>query len=1282
MYKRRFICFCQRFCFLRIVIGLVVLLTGLSTSNRARAEDWPTYMHDNQRSGVTSEALKLPLSKLWTYRSKHAPQPAWPDPAKYDIFHFTCIPLKPRVTFDRTFHVVMVGDAIYFASSANDKVHCLDAVTGKERWSFFTGGPVRLAPTIYEGKVYMGSDDGYVYCLDSADGKLIWKYKPSPIERDVIGNGRMISVWPIRTGVVVDNGAAYFCAGLFPSEGVYICALNANNGSELYRHQRFNVSPQGYLLASATRLYVPNGRTAPIVFDRKDGRFLRRYGWGWTGGTYALLTEDMLVTGPVTIGNIKGFGRDGGDRLATFHGNRLVVSQELSYLLADNELSAINRLKYSALARQRKNIVAARSRLRGKINKSRHGVIRNWWIIGPFDLGIREHGEGIPPGFEQAFPPEKEINLDKTYKGKGGKVHWQKVTGDMYGHLLFNYFLRPSNWNVAYALSYIYVPEERRNVTVLTGSGDGFKVWINDQEVFSKHIWRMSTPVTDSFSINLKQGWNKVLVKVEGSLGERWSIFFRIPDCQGMKCSTERNVDVPVQSGYDKEVKELALQLEDLDKQLEEKAREMQNCLVWKQPCQSLYSLILAGETLFAGGDNKVVAFHAISGKQLWTAEVKGKAYGLAVANGVLLVSTDKGGIYCFGEEAVSQPHFSFSPNNSSPYPEDKLTPVYSSAANLIVRESNIKKGYCLVFGCNEGRLAYELAKQTDLKIIGIEEDLEKVKMARKALDEAGVYGVRVTVHHGSLSELPYPSYFANLIVSDQMLVSGKVSGSADEIFRVLRPCGGMAYLGQTVKAAKYGHKLSQFSLNTWFQKSVVRPEIVIRKDSQWAVVHRNKLEGSGEWTCQYGNADNTTCSGDQLVQFPLGLSWFGRPGPERMLNRHCRPPAPLSTNGRLFIHGDNRIIAVDAYNGTELWDTEIRGLNRVNIPSDTGNMVANDDHIFVSVGGECWQLDAATGKVSFIYNVPQLSETLPHEWGYIAYADNLLFGSGVKKDSSYTSTRNLYEVWEYEVGVIKPCKLIISDYLFALRQDDGEKKWMYKGGVIINSTIAVSDNCLYFVESRSSAALENKKGRLGKEVLVDQYLVALDIRTGKKLWEHHFDFSKCSNVIYLCYADDTLIILGSSNKYYMYAFDTNDGSFLWSQEYNWLRIDHGGAIQHPVIIGDIIYAEPCVFNLKTGEKLPLKMPARYGCGIISASSTCLFYRDGTLGYMDLKTNKRYRWAGIRPGCLINVIPAGGILLTPEASSGCSCGYSLQTSFALIPIGKDRALLRVPESGK
>jgi len=66
-----------------------------------------------------------------------------------------------------------------------------------------------------------------------------------------------------------------------------------------------------------------------------------------------------------------------------------------------------------------------------------------------------------------------------------------------------------------------------------------------------------------------------------------------------------------------------------------------------------------------------------------------------------------------------------------------------------------------------------------------------------------------------------------------------------------------------------------------------------------------------------------------------------------------------------------------------------------------------------------------------------------------------------------------------------------------------------------------------------------------------------------------------------------------------------------------------------------------------------------------------LFFRNETLNAFDLDAGKaKAITAETRPGCWINVLPAGGLLLAPEASSGCSCNFSVQTSLALTPVRK------------
>ena len=125
---------------------------------------------------------KLFLS--WSYQPRHAPQPAWPR--------------DQRMSFDRAYHVVLAKGRLFFGSSADHKVYALDAATGEQEWTFFTEAPVRFAPTVWKDRVFVVSDDGFLYCLNAADGRLINRWRGGPKGDFVLGNGRFVSRWPAR----------------------------------------------------------------------------------------------------------------------------------------------------------------------------------------------------------------------------------------------------------------------------------------------------------------------------------------------------------------------------------------------------------------------------------------------------------------------------------------------------------------------------------------------------------------------------------------------------------------------------------------------------------------------------------------------------------------------------------------------------------------------------------------------------------------------------------------------------------------------------------------------------------------------------------------------------------------------------------------------------------------------------------------------------------------------------------------------------------------------------
>jgi outer membrane protein assembly factor BamB len=312
-------------------------------------------MHDFQRSGVTAEQLGTNLALAWAFpkRQAGAVPAAWADEAGKDssISLSEQRPFKSRFVFDRANHVAVAGEFVFVGSAGEHTLNCLDAATGEVKWSFFTDGPVRLAPSVRAGKVFAGSDDGSVYCLEAGNGKLVWKYTPAGTKNYwVPNNGQAVSPWAVRSGVAVDEGTAYFAAGIFPHEGVYLCAVDAASGTRLGPHhwqREFlnQASFQGYLLLSPTRIYVPGARSNPWYFDRRTGALLGQYKDREAAGTFTLLSSNSLFFGRAgrTLGRIREADSRGAN-LAEYPGaNAVVATAERVYLVSDEGLSALAR---------------------------------------------------------------------------------------------------------------------------------------------------------------------------------------------------------------------------------------------------------------------------------------------------------------------------------------------------------------------------------------------------------------------------------------------------------------------------------------------------------------------------------------------------------------------------------------------------------------------------------------------------------------------------------------------------------------------------------------------------------------------------------------------------------------------------------------------------------------------------------------------------------------------------------------------------------------------------
>jgi hypothetical protein len=101
---------------------------------------------------------------------------------------------------------------------------------------------------------------------------------------------------------------------------------------------------------------------------------------------------------------------------------------------------------------------------------------------------------------------------------------------------------------------------------------------------------------------------------------------------------------------------------------------------------------------------------------------------------------------------------------------------------------------------------------------------------------------------------------------------------------------------------------------------------------------------------------------------------------------------------------------------------------------------------------------------------------------------------------------------------------------------------------------------------------------------------------------------------------------------------------------------------------GRTVYAQGGAWDLVTGAPRRFEFSRSYGCGILACSDHMLLFRSATLGYYDLSGNRSTaNYGGMRPGCWINTLPVGGLVLVPDATAGCACSYLNRAWIALQP---------------
>ena len=744
---------------------------------------------------------------------------------------------------------------------------------------------------------------------------------------------------------------------------------------------------------------------------------------------------------------------------------------------------------------------------------------------------------------------------------------------------------------------------------------------------------------------------------------------------------------------------------------------------IWSVPCQRAENLVITGNAeeifVFAACGSVVTLFDGKTGVRLHDLQLPSSDQSiryLAVSDSAneespeLLVATTSGGhVYTwhgatpragsggtpaalpggtkrgasdpitFQWPAVSSPVSSPVSGVTSPSVADpNEAEINRVNACLAALKSDV--GIALVVNDLEGRCARYLAKQTRLNVVSIVSTNEARDRLRNSFLSENFYGERLTV----------------------------LQHSADDTTPLAEPLFNLVF---EASPSKYGRRELM---------ECVTPGSGVVSRAAESPVTRESLSGVGVWRHQYGTPSNTSDSGDSIVgqATEFRLQWFGGVGPVRMPDRHLRAQSPLAAGSSLVLHGDSSLIGVDPANGRERWEVKLPpDAVRYVMPFDGGYscLTPGGELLFTSVGREIWKLNAMTGERLASFSIPTELQDL--YWGYVAEQKGRVIASVMKPDAGRLkgtphgpdevvrntfppgTLRERYAKQDYDS--VRP--LVCSRALYGM-DTDGGRKWKYADqSVIANSSISIdsSGKRVVFIESRSDSCLRSQTDRISAvDLSTDARVVCLDGETGNTVWVQSLPFPRAMNILYTQIFDESVILATSESgekkaTYQLATLDLQDGSLIWSNEHTHITegLGHGEQVHHPLALRQpsgkgILIAEPYLYDLDTGARITpqgeaanwaLRRPG-HSCGTLSGAGQCVFFRAGNPTVLNLAADQENAFQKLspsRPGCWINMLPAGGRLLIPEGSASCVCSFPVQTSMGFAPVTADRP--RTPE---
>jgi outer membrane protein assembly factor BamB len=241
---------------------------------------WPTYGADNaRRRAIAEPGLRPPFHRLWTFHGRHLLE--FPPVVGYDsvfeeVFDGRLYSLDPATGHvhwrydshlcgwsspalaDHLLFATFIGNRECHTSRGGGELVAFAPDSGRVRWRRAIG-PSESSPLVADGTVYIGDQDGGVYAFASRTGRLRWSFDTGA---------------PIKASLSLAYGRIY--VGNYAGE---MLALSAGTGRLVWRsggHGNFYSSAA----IDAGRVYVGSLDGHVYAFSARNGDVLWSFGTG------------------------------------------------------------------------------------------------------------------------------------------------------------------------------------------------------------------------------------------------------------------------------------------------------------------------------------------------------------------------------------------------------------------------------------------------------------------------------------------------------------------------------------------------------------------------------------------------------------------------------------------------------------------------------------------------------------------------------------------------------------------------------------------------------------------------------------------------------------------------------------------------------------------------------------------------------------------------------------------------------------------------------------------